>query len=194
MPGSLKTRRTRLLVVPFAGLLLTVVLASLRCSGPEATVKQPDPNASLTEFLSRYEATFRPSDYDASVNVIKAEEQKQREALQAASVVTTSVPETTAGYRVQVMFTQDIDQANEIRDTLSLEVPEEWVYVVYDAPYYKVRLGNFLERPAANQLLHRVVGLGFKDAWIVPDNVIKNAPPKPPDNEIVPDRGPGPPE
>ncbi|MBI1806300.1 MAG: SPOR domain-containing protein [Ignavibacteria bacterium] len=135
-----------------------------------------------------YEKTFNPADYDVDVKTILDEENRQRSTLEPAIVVTPAAPETISGFRVQVLFTQEIDQANQLKENLANAVPDDWVYVVYEAPYYKVRVGNFADRSTANQMVRKLVSIGYKDAWIVPDNVMKNPPPKPPETFIEPEK------
>jgi hypothetical protein len=142
----------------------------------------------LRQFLNKYEPEFNPSDYDADVSIVRQEEKAQREAIQIAAVTTVAIPETIPGFRVQVLFTQDIEQADSAKDDLANLVPEEWVYVVYDAPYYRVRVGNYTNRSAASQMLSKLIKLGYKDAWVVPDNVVENPLPKTPDTFIEPEK------
>ncbi len=166
-------------------LVTAIVLCS--CGGTREAARVEPPKETLQTFLSTYEKTFSPTAYDASVGVIRTEEQQQHALFEAARLITTAVPETIPGFRIQVLFTSDIDQANELRDTLSVHFPDDWTYVVYDAPNYKVRVGNFIERSDAEMFLRKVVSDGYPDAWIVPDNVIKNPPPRLPEQFIVPD-------
>ena len=52
--------------------------------------------------------------------------------------------------------------------------------MIYDSPYYKVRVGDFLSRPETNQLLKALMERGYDEAWIVADRVLKNPPPRKP--------------
>jgi len=189
MHGYPKSRGNDLL----NAVLLSVLILSVwiwGCRSSRETDKGKKTESSLENFLGKYEDSFNPSDYDSPINKVKAEEKRQREALEAAHVMVTALPETIPGFRIQILFTQDIDQANQNRDSVAALLPEEWAYIVYDAPYYKVRVGNFQDRIAANPLLKRLISLGYGDAWIVPDYVIKNPPPKPPENFIEPEKPP----
>jgi hypothetical protein len=47
------------------------------------------------------------------------------------------------------------------------------VYVVYDAPVYKIRVGDFVNRYEANQRLPEFTEKGYRDAWIVPDRIVQ---------------------
>jgi SPOR domain len=150
------------------------------CGGSKRVEKEKS-SEELKEFLAKYEKTFDPSAYNPAVESIKVEEQNVHKAIEAANSVEVALPETIPGFRIQVLFTPEIEEAAKIRDSLNASVPEEWIYVVFDSPYYKVRLGNFIERYEAQALLRRLISLGFSEAWIVPDKIIKNPPPRTPE-------------
>ncbi len=165
-------------------ILSGMIIFSAGCSGQqESGVKDQN---QMREFLREYEKTFNPSGYDADLVHLKRVEENHHTVLETRTVFTTTVPETLAGYRVQVLFTNNIDLANDTRDTIETLLPHQWCYIVYDAPYYKVRVGNFTDRNEALQMVHQLTGLGYRDAWVVPDNIQINIPPKPPDIEIEP--------
>jgi hypothetical protein len=168
---------------------LLFLLASLTmwgCSGSRESSDKAVHENTLQEFLGAYEPTFKPSDYDPDLTTLKQREQERHDAIFASTVVSTALPETIPGFRVQVLFTQEIDEATRVHDSLATSLPDDWTYIVYDVPYYKVRVGNFPDRPSANQVLKKLTGLGYTDAWIVPDNVIKNPPGRIPDTFIEP--------
>lgn len=171
---------------PVAACLILLWAGCAGSSGAAVQSQQERPSP-LREFLERYERTFRPSEYDPDIGTLLRQMQAPPEAVGEAGIVTPAVPETIPGFRVQLLLTQDIDRANGVRDSLNAALPDDWVYVVYDAPYYKVRVGNYRERPAANAELKHIVALGYRDAWVVPDLIVKNPPPKLPDTFIVPE-------
>ena len=173
-------------------LLLLSIAAMVTCmwggcqSSDEVTRINGSPE-SFPNFLARYEKTFNPADYDSTLTIVENGNRNSIGWGTESNVAVTLVIDTLQGYRVQLIFTQDIDQANELRDSLSVQIPDEWIYIVYDAPYYKVRAGNFTDRPAANQLMNRLVRLGYKQAWVVPDKVLNNIPPRPPEITVEPE-------
>ena len=179
--GIIPKIKLRYLLVLFGSFMV------LGCSGSKEVSNTEVHDYTLREFLATYEPTFNPSDYDPDVTILKQREEDRHNALLASAVVSTAMPETIPGFRVQVLFTQEIDEANRTRDSLSSLLPDDWIYIVYDVPYYKVRVGNFADRPSANQILKKLTGLGYTDAWIVPDNVIKNPPARFPDIDIEPE-------
>lgn len=150
------------------------------CGSSREGARTEAPDTTLKDFLARYEKTFDPAAFDADLNLIQTEAKQLSAGIDLDSLLTSSVAETTDGFRVQISFTKEIDQASQLRDTVSSLLPEEWVYVVYDAPYYKVRIGNFQDRPSANRMMEQLIRRGYGEAWIVPDRILKNPPPKPP--------------
>ncbi len=185
MPGLPRSIRNNLLSKGF--LFLITAIISFACSGTEELSKPPSSGIAVKDFLAKYEKTFNPADYDTDINSIEQAESNSHNQLENSLLVTTALPETITGFRIQLFLTQEIDAANHVRDSIGTQFPDEWVYTVYDAPYYKVRLGNFANRQTANQMVKKTIDAGYKDAWVVPDKVLKNPPPKPPDVLIEPD-------
>ena len=70
------------------------------------------------------------------------------------------------GYRVQVLVTRNSHSADSIRAVLSDKIDED-VYITYEVPYYKIRVGNCVDRKQAEELQLRLVELGYASAWII---------------------------
>jgi hypothetical protein len=72
------------------------------------------------------------------------------------------------GWRVQVFASREQPEAAaraiRVQEALGDQVP---VYVERDDPWFKVRVGDFRDRPAAERLREELVGLGWTDAWAV---------------------------
>jgi hypothetical protein len=123
--------------------------------------------------LSEVERTFNPSDYDDEIEVVQ--KQHEFEQLRATSerqqdsVVVES--EVVQGFRIQVFASGGIDEANAMRQTAVQRLTEDSVYVVFDPPIYKVRVGDFRTRVEANQRLGVISAMGFADAWVVGDKI-----------------------
>ncbi len=83
------------------------------------------------------------------------------------------------GYRVQVFFSNDRKKAYAMKDKVIKLHPEYYneVYVVYQSPNYKVRVGNFIKEADAKSL-ERLLAKSFENVFIVRDKVryIKNRP------------------
>jgi hypothetical protein len=96
--------------------------------------------------------------------------------------------ELVQGFRVQVFSTLNIDLARMKKEEVELLMPEDWFYLEYDPPAYKIRGGNFTTRVDADRFARMLIEKGFADSWAVPQRVYK-APPRripPPPPPAVP--------
>ena len=70
------------------------------------------------------------------------------------------------GYRVQILVTRNSHSADSIRAVLSDKIDED-IYITYEVPYYKIRVGNCVDRKQAEELQLKLVKLGYASAWII---------------------------
>lgn len=77
-----------------------------------------------------------------------------------------SVQVITDGFRVQVLATRFIDNADSLRVLLMNKYGLN-VYVTFEAPNYKVRVGDFIDRAGADQLRKQLSANGYPSAWII---------------------------
>ena len=75
-------------------------------------------------------------------------------------------PGVARGFRVQIFLSDDLREASrvmaEARDRF-----EQEVYLEYDAPYYKVRVGDCPTEWQGEELLRVARRMGYPDAWLV---------------------------
>jgi hypothetical protein len=155
-------------------MLLLVILTG--CSSSEGVRKSTTISSNERDHLvpaSQYEKTFNPSDYDDEIEVVRKRHQVEQERVtmehQQDSVIVES--ELTQGFRIQIFASGSFDDANAMRQTAVQRLTEDSVYVVFDPPVYKVRVGDFRTRVEANQRLGVVSAMGFADAWVVGDKI-----------------------
>lgn len=79
--------------------------------------------------------------------------------------------ETVMGYRVQIFHTDHYNLAITIRNDAMAKFQEE-VYVDYESPNYKIRLGDFRRSEQAEELKEYAKTLGYPDAWVIRTKVI----------------------
>ena len=60
------------------------------------------------------------------------------------------------GYRLQLLSTNNRNQAFKLKYDLLTNYPEHKAYVTYQAPYFKVRLGNFLKKDEAEKMRKQI--------------------------------------
>ena len=78
---------------------------------------------------------------------------------------------TSDGFRVQVLSTDDIDEANRIRIEIYEKTMQKEVYVVFEPPFYKVKVGDFTSKSDANDLRFKLNQLGYTEAKVVQETV-----------------------
>lgn len=94
---------------------------------------------------------------------------------------------TIPGYRVQIASFSGVNSKNsafELRDKFNVDYPEVQVYIVFDEPNFKVKVGDFRSRLEAYAFLQQIKEL-YK-GYIIKDNIF----PEPPAvEEYAPDDG-----
>lgn len=68
---------------------------------------------------------------------------------------------TAMGYRLQVLSTNDRDLAMKTRTQLLQRFPEQKTYMFFQAPYIKLKFGNFRTKPEAEtykKLISKMLG------------------------------------
>jgi hypothetical protein len=161
-------------------LSVSLLWTGLACSssGP-AVAEQEKPKQEVKKErkapLSEYEATLRPSDFDEEVEVVqkKHAEEKPRVELDIPRDSTVVQEEILQGFRIQIFSSANIDESTKMKVNTQPKLPQDSVYVVYDPPVYKVRIGDFVSRYDAGVKLPLVVEQGYPDAWIVPDRIVQ---------------------
>ena len=71
------------------------------------------------------------------------------------------------GYRLQVLNTRSRDDAFKLKASLLESFPDEKVYILYQSPYFKVRIGNFTSRDDAENFKKALSG--SQSAYVVDD-------------------------
>ena len=175
-------RLYQILFVLGAGFLL---LAS--CSGPrEVADKPPAPEVTLADV-----ETFDAEPYQieqAPQRSFELTHRVPRSLMEPADSSAGSRSKSLvvrSGYRVQIFSGETKSNADErlqqaltwwdnegqgLDGTDSLFSETLPIRIVYNAPYYKVRIGDFVDRQTAQQSL-KLIRKRFPDAWIVPDQV-----------------------
>lgn len=85
------------------------------------------------------------------------------------------------GFRIQVVSTTNRDQAFKIKTDLLMKYPEEKTYVMFQSPYFKVRIGNFLKRADAEKF-RKDLNKAFPQGVFIVEDAIDYTPP--PDEEL----------
>ena len=73
---------------------------------------------------------------------------------------------TRSGYRIQVFETSSSEKANSVFIKYKKKMVDS-LYVIFDAPLYKIQYGNFSEKYEAEHVKKKLNQKGFKNIWIV---------------------------
>ena len=72
----------------------------------------------------------------------------------------------TDGFRVQVLASNSITKADSLSIILNSTL-EDSVYVVYETPNYKVRIGDYVVREDADKMRKNLHKMGYRSAWVI---------------------------
>jgi len=150
------------------------------CGGSAASSSAPE-QLKPEEEMRRFELDFRPSDYDPDPTGGVPAERVTVPAPDSAAVdpYATMTEEMAPGFRVQIYSSTSIDQATARMAEAETLVPNEWFYLEFDPPVYKIRAGNFLTKYEADRFARQMTEKGFVDSWSVPTRVFTSPPPPP---------------
>jgi hypothetical protein len=75
------------------------------------------------------------------------------------------------GYRVMVLNTNNRDLAYQTRGQLSTRFPQYKLYMGYQAPFYKLKMGDFLEKSDAEALKKQLTAIVKNGLFVVSDAI-----------------------
>lgn len=174
--------------------LFAVLLIAVACSTTEKTTRNGDDDTSgesdqpifdldqdiveayLIEEMDEFERTLFQnrstlSDQFVTVNY-EIPEAFQKDIVRANQ----QLVDEFAGYRVQLLSTRSVAEADSTKDNFRVWVEENIegytpeAYVMFRQPYYKVRVGDFRDQQKANNF-SRLLKSEYPTAWVVHDRI-----------------------
>jgi hypothetical protein len=169
-------------------ILCSIFVLGTGCSSSRDFSQSPLPTEKMAP-LNDYEKTFNPILYSKDIATVNEKDtiQKSQDAFILPSPDTVEVQEEIVqGFRIQLFSSSDFEEANQFKVSLQERLVSDSVYIVFDPPVYKVRVGDYSTRYEANQRLLYYIDLGYRDAWVVPDRVYqrKRVMPQSSDNQF----------
>lgn len=110
---------------------------------------------------------------DARLDVLTA---KQAMINKRSSMLTSSGQ--YKGFRIQVVSTTNRELAFKTKGDLMSRFTSEKSYVLFQSPYFKVRIGNFLKRDDANNFRKSLVKMFPQGVFIIEDTIDYIPPPE----------------
>lgn len=148
-------------------LVLMIAAVVVGCSSSKESTDQSSKN------VREYEKEFDPKKYDVS----QPKEKVKMENSKTSPTTTSKHPiervEKMPGFRVQIYSTPDVDMASRNKESIQTAMDSLKVYLLYDAPYYKIRIGDCTTREEAIELRDNLREMGFTEAWVVPDQIFR---------------------
>ena len=78
---------------------------------------------------------------------------------------------TGNGYRVLVLTTDNLEEANQVKTDVYFGQNNNEVYIDFEPPFYKVKVGDFDNQKNAEDLRFKLNQLGFKEAKVINDKI-----------------------
>ncbi len=94
---------------------------------------------------------------------------KKAEINKKANSANTKV--SNKGFRIQVFNTTDRNKALSAKSKLLALYPEHKTYLMYQAPYFKIRLGNFVEKREADALRRELSRMFPTGVFVIPSEI-----------------------
>ena len=95
------------------------------------------------------------------VNVINSKGSKNDK-----ETITDSTFISVEGFRIQLLATQDRFNAEKFKSELG-KIYKNKIYIIFEAPNYKVRVGDFINRKNAEEMRQNLSKKGYTTAWII---------------------------
>ena len=70
------------------------------------------------------------------------------------------------GFRIQILATNQLAKAEQLQKDLSTILNQN-IYIDFEAPNYKVRVGNFIDRNKAEIFRQNMIKEGYESSWII---------------------------
>tara|TARA_X000000368_G_scaffold103093_1_gene79630 strand:- start:3835 stop:4248 length:414 start_codon:yes stop_codon:yes gene_type:complete len=122
----------------------------------------------ITSFIYGQSDFILPSDFiDNPPNLPKVILPSFDDSNDSDVSVEKSFNNSIKGYRIQVAISQDENDLIDIKKKLELTIKEK-IYINFELPNYKLRIGNFDSRKKAEAYRNKVIQLGYRFAWVVP--------------------------
>lgn len=165
------------LLITIAGVV--VILAGCSAStGSRYETKDETKTSSTTEEKKQVEEDFDITPYETEIEIEAAPLTTDKLPSDVWYEYNVSAPDsakkiigTADGYRVQVISTDDIDEANLIRSEIYASTARKEVYIIFEPPFYKVKVGDFTSKAEAENLRFKLNQLGYTESKVVQETV-----------------------
>jgi SPOR domain len=78
---------------------------------------------------------------------------------------------TVDGYRILIIASDNMEEAGSVREEIKEQISRKEVYISFEPPFYKVKVGDFTDLQEANNLKFKLNQLGYTEARVVKETV-----------------------
>jgi len=155
-------------------LLVVVGLFLVGCTGSKSVTKQDDHSD------NKYDESFDPLTLDDNdiefPSTLTDVNTKDNDISLNNNDNIPGFQKEVNGFRVQIIATQDLEKATLLEEDAKSQFSKNGnkTYLVFEAPLYKIRLGDFTTRNQADELKIQALKYGYREAFIVRTKVILN--------------------
>jgi hypothetical protein len=103
-------------------------------------------------------------------NRVKLISDPKLDSLVAKNIEINKSQQTIDGYRIQLFSGSERNNANALRSKFKTEYPNEEVYLIYQQPYFKLRVGDFRNLIEAQEM-YLQLQKSYEQLLIVPDKI-----------------------
>lgn len=137
-------------------------------SGNETEKKNFKEDFDIIPYRTAIDIKEKPSNTSesAEIDAWYGYEEKDTSSVQEKAIIGT-----TNGFRVQVLATDKLEEADSLKSELSLKVIQKNIYVIFDPPFYKVEVGDFISMGDAKDLNFKLNQMGFTESRVIASTV-----------------------
>lgn len=82
-----------------------------------------------------------------------------------------TIVSTADGYRVRVTSTDNLEQADSLKYEVYAKTNQKQIYIIFDPPFYRIEVGDFMDISAARDLRFKLNQLGYNQAIVVNEKI-----------------------
>ncbi|HEY6907337.1 MAG TPA: SPOR domain-containing protein [Ignavibacteriaceae bacterium] len=130
--------------------------------------KIPEEDFDITQYRTEIDIKAKTSNTVdmSSIDAWYGYEKKDTSQAQEKAIISTA-----QGFRVQVLATDNLEEADSLKSELSGKVIQKNIYVIFDPPFYKVEVGDFVNMGDARDLDFKLNQMGYTESRVIASTV-----------------------
>lgn len=152
-------------------LLLIATLLFMSCAGTKEVVKEETPIQDVYQYDEFFDPLTLDDDdiliegHDQTSNIVTTQNNPDPEKIIAVKEVN--------GFRVQILATKNIETASLFEQEASERFGhlDHKTYLIFEAPLYRIRVGDCRERSDAEALRDLATQYGYRESFIVKSKI-----------------------